>query len=124
MRHLSVNGRPLLRWNLVCSNNGFTYENVYLTSTNTDKRMEGEDVLYINKTGSIIGPHSVELFSVRCLPHPDGMTIKGFLRIEYPSGKVDRVPRRYYATLAVGETGKRAKRSSAKGKKRDTKKEK
>jgi hypothetical protein len=86
-----------------------TYENVYLTSTNTDKRMDGEDVLYINKTGSIIGPHSVELFMVRCLPHSDGMTIKGFLRIEYPSGKVDRVPRRYYATLALPKTGKKAK---------------
>jgi len=97
---LSVNKRPLLRWDLVCSNNREEYKGVFLVATNTDKRAEGVDTLYINKTGSIIGPHLIELFNVRCLPHPDGMTIKGLSRgrKDYPE---DTMKRRYYATLVL-----------------------
>jgi hypothetical protein len=104
---LSVNKRPLLRWDLVCSNDGGEYKGVLLTSTNTDKRSEG-DTLYINKTGSIIGPHLLELFNVRCLPHPDGMTIKGKVMSGYSNSYV-LIDRRYYATLVPTKRKKKTK---------------
>jgi hypothetical protein len=98
---LSVNKRPLLRWNLVCSNDGMEYKGVHLISTNTDKRMEGY-ALYVNKTGQgFNGPHLIELFDVRCLPHVDGMTIKGKIIKVLSKKSYDLIERRYYATLVL-----------------------
>lgn len=115
---LSVNKRPLLRWDLVCSNDGSEYKGVFLIATNTDKRLGG-DTLYINKTGSIIGPHLIELFNVRCLPHADGMTIKGKIMVALPTedtpvahlGLYDLVERRYFAALVMPKKRKRTKKA-------------